>query len=187
MDLAEAAEDEEALAVVDDVEEAAAVDDEAADDCALADAETVTVSSVSDCGAVRSDDEVVGFAWACTVAQPAVAVGEAIVETAFICIFPLIPKYPQRLSAAITSSFRPVCLNFEKIHAHAHSLPMESTDKACCTFSTTDCQSPIFGWRKRCMVGYQGQSSRSRSQRQSGMNGTSTQTGTPSAPAKCAV
>ena len=41
-------------------------------------------------------------------------------------------------------------------------------------------------WRKSRMVGYQGVSSRSRSQRQSEENCTATQTGTPSAPARWA-
>jgi hypothetical protein len=59
VDAAGAAEDDGA----DDVEEAAAFDDEAAaDGVALADAETVTASSVFGCGAVPVDDVVVGFA-----------------------------------------------------------------------------------------------------------------------------
>src|SRR5437879_5850218 len=41
-------------------------------------------------------------------------------------------------------------------------------------------------WRKSLCRGYHGESSRPRSQRQSGTNGSASQTGTPSAPARCA-
>ena len=47
--------------------------------------------------------------------------------------------------------------------------------------------SPCRCWRKSRMVGYQGLSSRSRSQRQSGAKGSITQTGLASAPARCAT
>ena len=48
-------------------------------------------------------------------------------------------------------------------------------------------QSPGVGWRKIRMVGYHGLSARLWSQRHSPAKGSSSQTGLPSAPAKCAV
>ncbi len=51
----------------------------------------------------------------------------------------------------------------------------------------TSAQSSPFFWRNSRMVGYQGLSSRSSSQRQSVTHGSSTQTGLPSAPARWAV
>ena len=58
------------------------------------------------------------------------------------------------------------------------------------SFSTramTSAWSSPFFWRNSRMVGYQGLSSRLRSQRQSVTHGNSTQTGLPSAPATCAT
>src|SRR5205807_1842685 len=52
--------------------------------------------------------------------------------------------------------------------------------------SKTSLQSPARCWRKRRIVGYQGLSVRSRSQRQSGTLDSKTHTRTPSAPAKWA-
>src|SRR5208283_421667 len=51
----------------------------------------------------------------------------------------------------------------------------------------TSDQSPIEDCRNRRIVGYQGVSDRSSSQRQSGMNGSKVQTGLPSAPARWAT
>src|ERR1700685_985522 len=55
------------------------------------------------------------------------------------------------------------------------------------TRSMTVDQSPAIFWRKRRAVGYHGLSSRSRSQRQSGLRVSKIQTGLPSAPARCAT
>ncbi len=49
---------------------------------------------------------------------------------------------------------------------------------------STPCQSPGRGCRNKRIVGYQGLSSRSSSQRQSGVKGSAVQTGTPRAPAR---
>ena len=49
------------------------------------------------------------------------------------------------------------------------------------------CQSPRRDWRNSRIVGYQGLSSRSSSQRQSGEKGNATHTGAASAPARCAT
>src|SRR5207244_194473 len=51
----------------------------------------------------------------------------------------------------------------------------------------TSSHCPARVWRKRRMVGYQGQSSRSKSQRQSGIFGNATQIGTAKAPARWAT
>src|SRR5205814_912432 len=48
----------------------------------------------------------------------------------------------------------------------------------------TGAHSPAFSWRKSFMVGYQGVSSRSSIQRQSGAKGSATHVGTPNAPAR---
>src|SRR5258707_5915896 len=53
--------------------------------------------------------------------------------------------------------------------------------------SNTSDQSPLRIWRKRHIVGYQGVSSRSSSQRQSGTMGNASHTGTARAPARWAV
>ena len=53
--------------------------------------------------------------------------------------------------------------------------------------SNTSDHWPKVGWRKSRIVGYQGESSRSRSQRQSGDNCSANQTGAPRAPARWAI
>ena len=71
----------------------------------------------------------------------------------------------------------------------AGEIPTRDATEQCvraCTIRLTGVrQSPGEGWRNRRMVGYQGESDRSSIQRQSAAKGRSTQTGRPSAPARC--
>lgn len=62
-----------------------------------------------------------------------------------------------------------------------------SRDSSTFTLLITLSQSPGVGCRNRRMLGYQGLSIRSSIHRQSGEKGSSTQTGLPMAPAKCAT
>ena len=61
-----------------------------------------------------------------------------------------------------------------------------SVPKARRISAKTPSQAPWRCWRNNRIDGYQGEVSRPRIQRQSGANGTATQTGLPIAPAKCA-
>ena len=61
-----------------------------------------------------------------------------------------------------------------------------SSASAAAISAKTPAQSPAAFWRNSRMVGYQGESVRSISQRQSGWSRSATQTGRPSAPARCA-
>ena len=67
------------------------------------------------------------------------------------------------------------------------SEPSTSLRKARATASAGPDQPPFRVWRNRRAVGYQGLSSRPLSQRQSLFQGSSTQTGRPSAPARWAT
>ena len=64
--------------------------------------------------------------------------------------------------------------------------PRNFTLKSSAIRANTSSQSPHDFCRNNRIVGYQGLSSRSTSQRQSAANGSATQIGTPSAPARCA-
>jgi hypothetical protein len=63
----------------------------------------------------------------------------------------------------------------------------DQVSRAAVTCRITLSQSPMEGWRNSRIVGYQGLSFRSGSQRQSATNGSSTQTGLPIAPARWAT
>src|SRR5947209_1038386 len=85
----------------------------------------------------------------------------------------LVPEGMDRASKNIAKSF----LKSDRSHLRVYNSPT--------TAETTASQSPGFGCRNKRAVGYQGQSPRSSSQRQSAACSSNTQTGRPNAPAKC--
>src|SRR6266550_4766885 len=81
------------------------------------------------------------------------------------------------LAAAPRPGMTAKLMRYEFVHAA----------KAALTWLTTLAQSPREGWRNSRIVGYHGLSLRSSSQRQSAAACSMSQTGTPSAPARCAT
>src|SRR3982750_85059 len=66
-------------------------------------------------------------------------------------------------------------------------LDVASCESPDATSAMTLSQSPGRGWRKRRIVGYQGESLRSSSHRKTGEKGSKTHVGLPIAPARCAT